>query len=398
MRILMVLAGEFPPDIRVENEISSLQKAGHEIHLACQTRTGRKEHEKTDGLTIHRKPIPTFIYKSSVGALRFPFYFRFWRKFLNHLISKFKFDAIHIHDLPLASVGSEMAIKAGASFILDLHEHWPSLLEVSTHTKSFLGRILSKHDQWMRYELKMCNLANHIIVISEEFKNRLVGFGVPEEKIHVVSNTLNLDVVSNINHLPKSDHFELFYGGGINRHRGLEIVIDAIPEIIKTIPNFRFKVVGDGNYLGELKRQIEQKGISQHVVFTGYLPFAKLMEQLSSSSVSIIPFMKTDHSEIAVPHKIFQYIYMEVPVLASNCSTITRIINETQAGLVYEWNSKTDFVNKILELYNNYTLWSSKMNKAKELVLKKYTWQVDSRILSEIYNTTLQIGKTNSVA
>ena len=387
MRILMVLASEFPPDIRVENEISALQKAGHEIHLACQTRSGRKVYEVTNGLVIHRKPISTFIYKSGVGALRFSFYFRFWKRFLNELISQVKFDAIHIHDLPLASIGSEMAQKTGASFVLDLHEHWPSLLEVSTHTKSFLGKFLSKHDQWMRYELKMCNLAKSIIVISDEFKQRLVGFGVAKEKIHVVSNTLNLDVVRNINRLPKSDHFELFYGGGINRHRGLEIVIDAIPEIIKTIPNFRFKVVGDGNFLGELKRQIELKGIANHVVFTGYQPFTSLMEQLSSSSVSIIPFLKTNHSEIAVPHKIFQYIYMEVPVLASNCSTITRIINETGAGLVYEWNSKTDFVEKIIELYTNYSYWNSKMPKAKEMVLEKYTWQVDSQVLWEIYNS-----------
>ena len=41
MKILMVLDHEFPPDIRVENEIASLHNAGHEIHVACYTMKGQ---------------------------------------------------------------------------------------------------------------------------------------------------------------------------------------------------------------------------------------------------------------------------------------------------------------------------------------------------------------------
>jgi len=38
MKILMILESEFPPDVRVENEIVALTEAGHEVHLACSTR------------------------------------------------------------------------------------------------------------------------------------------------------------------------------------------------------------------------------------------------------------------------------------------------------------------------------------------------------------------------
>ncbi len=37
MKILMVLDHEFPPDVRVENEIEALLEADHQVHIACYT-------------------------------------------------------------------------------------------------------------------------------------------------------------------------------------------------------------------------------------------------------------------------------------------------------------------------------------------------------------------------
>ena len=111
MKILMLLETEFPPDVRVENEILALTEAGHEVHLACSTRKNRPETEGFGKAIIHRKKISSFIYKSSVGCLKFPFYFHFWRKFIFTLCAKEKFDIIHIHDLPLSKIGVDVKQK-----------------------------------------------------------------------------------------------------------------------------------------------------------------------------------------------------------------------------------------------------------------------------------------------
>ena len=42
MKILMVLEWEFPPDVRVENEMLALTEAGYEVHLACSTRKANR--------------------------------------------------------------------------------------------------------------------------------------------------------------------------------------------------------------------------------------------------------------------------------------------------------------------------------------------------------------------
>ena len=143
MKILMVLDREFPPDERVEKEIRSLTKAGHKIHIACYTKENRIRIEEQENLTIHRKQISSFIYKSSVACLKFPFYFNFWRKYLTGLFTEYSFDAIHIHDLPLAQVGVEFKKKYNIPLIMDLHENWPAMLKMAVHTNTFFGKIFS---------------------------------------------------------------------------------------------------------------------------------------------------------------------------------------------------------------------------------------------------------------
>ena len=196
MKVLMVLESEFPPDVRVENEILALTEAGHEVHLACSTRKNRPEIELFGKAVIHRKTITPFIYKSSVGCLKFPFYFNFWRNFISGLFENEHFDAIHIHDLPLSIIGVEAKNKIKIKLIIDLHENWPALIKLAPHTQTFLGKLLSSNKQWIEYERKMLREADIVITIIEEARDRVIGLGIDRDKICMVSNTINFENLS----------------------------------------------------------------------------------------------------------------------------------------------------------------------------------------------------------
>ena len=105
MRILMLLENEFLRDSRVEKEVQTLFKAGHEIIVAALTSSGLPYEERRGNCIVLRKSISKFINKTSVGALKVPIYFNFWRRYLNDIFEIYKIDAIHIHDLPLCRIG-----------------------------------------------------------------------------------------------------------------------------------------------------------------------------------------------------------------------------------------------------------------------------------------------------
>lgn len=388
MKVLMILDHIFPPDTRVENEISSLAAAGHEVHIACFAQEGKPLVEKTTTCIIHRKKISKFTFKASVGVLKFPFYFNFWRKFVKELFRDNHFDVIHIHDLPLAKIGLEAKKKYGVKYILDLHENWPVLLQLSQHTNTFLGKLLSSNRQWVDYEKVMCRQADEIIVVVDEAKNRIASLGVDKDKIHVVSNTLDLNQFDVIERKGfNKDDFRLLYVGGINYHRGIQYVIDAIAILKERNINVCFDLVGDGRYLENIKQQIKDKHVEDRVIVHGFKKYTQIPEAYENASLAIIPHVKSGHTDNTIPHKIFQYLYAEIPILTSNCDPLERIVNETHSGLSYHYDNPKELAETIENLYKNPEKLNDFIHYGRKAVIEKYNWAVDGAKLTELYRS-----------
>lgn len=383
----MILDHEFPPDIRVENEIQSLNEAGHQVHIACFTKKGKNELEITNNCVIHRKPISEFIHKTSVGALMFPIYFNFWRGFLKIIFQKESFNAIHVHDLPMAQVGYEFAQKHNIKLTLDLHENWPALLRVATHTQSFFGKLLSKNKQWEEYEKKYCQLADNIIVVVDEAKARLESLGIASKKIIVVSNTLNLDGFEIPETKPDNEFITLLYAGGINKHRGLQYVIKGLKHLKGLNKELRVWILGTGSYVENLKILAKDEGVENQVKFEGWKNYQEMQTYFGKSNICLIPHVKNDHTDSTIPHKIFQYMYAGKPMLVSDCAPIKRIIEETDAGLVYSYDKPKEFAQKLEQLLVENKYFSKEFIVANQNRVKdNYNWKKESEILNLIYS------------
>jgi len=386
MKVLMLLDHVFPPDTRVENEIKSLAEAGHEVHIACFHKEGEPLVEITRYCTICRNPISKFMYKASVGVLKFPFYFNYWRSIVDGLFANEKYDVLHVHDLPLAKVGYEAKCKYGVHFVLDLHENWPVLLQLSKHTNTFLGKLLSSNDQWVRYEKEMCGLADKVIVVVDEAKARVCGLGVEPEKVKVVSNTLNLDQFDPIERKEfKTDKFRMLYVGGINYHRGIQYVIQAIYLLKKKGVEVHFDLVGDGSYLGDIRRLINELRVQDNVTVHGFKHYTQICDIYEAANVALIPHVKSGHTDNTIPHKIFQYLYAGIPMIVSNCDPLVRIVNETRGGESYRFDHPEELAEIIARLYSHPEQLNNYILHGRQAVIDKYNWKVDGAKLVGLY-------------
>lgn len=385
MKILMVLESDFPPDTRVENEISALIAAGHEMHIACYSH--KKDFELPVGLpyVIHKTHIPSLVYKASVGALKSGIYFRFWREFLNGLCKNNSFDAIHIHDLPLAKVGYELSRKEGFRFTLDLHENWPALLNISTHTSTFLGKLLSSGKQWARYEKWNVTHADDVVVVVDEAKERIAGLGADPSRIHVVSNTINPEHFDFPQQEREKKYLTLVYGGGVNYHRGIQTVIEAMQYIPEKIPHIRLWIIGPGSYTDTLKALTAELGVEKYVKFFGWMPLKELLKQVSKADVALIPHIKSPHTDSTIPHKLFQYMYAGIPILTSDCAPLERIVTETRTGISYKNQDARSFAEKLFLLLSDTPFREKIPENGQKWVRDKYNWNQDAKTLVKLY-------------
>ena len=385
MKILMVLESEFPPDVRVENEILALTEAGHELHLACSTRKNWPEYEVYGKSIIHRKAITPFIYKSSVGCLKFPFYFNFWRKFIFRLCTEERFDVIHINDLPLSKIGVQVKQKFNLHLVIDLHENWPALIRTASHTQTILGRLLSSNRQWIKYEKEMLPQADRVITIIEEASDRVIGLGIDPEKICMVSNTINFENLSIKNEENTDNGFIIFYGGAINRHRGLQIALRAIKMCALKNMNVKLWIVGDGSYRKELEDLSGNLNIDSQVKFWGQKPFHEMLKLLAESDAAIIPHLRTDNNDASSPNKLYQYMYLNKPIISSDCTSLKRIIIETKTGFIYKNDSPEDLFLLLKKLSSDPEILKEIDGNGRKAVLEKYNWNIDKKRLLGAY-------------
>jgi glycosyltransferase involved in cell wall biosynthesis len=328
----------------------------------------------------------SFIYKSSVGCLKFPYYFRFWRDHIFSLLGKNNYDAIHIHDLPLLKIGAEAKKKYGIRLIIDLHENYPALLKDSVHTTTLAGRILSSNKQWTAYEKRYLPDADLVITVVEEAAARIEKLGIDKSNICIVSNTFDIGN-DRIETFPGSGNdFTLFYGGAINRHRGLQVVLQAIKLLDERKVNIKLMIAGSGSYMNRLRKMISDLGIESNVAFYGFLPFNEMLNLLGKADAGIIPHLRTDNNNASSPNKLYQYMYLKKPVISSDCDSLKRIITSANSGLIYKNDSPSELSSLLEKVKGNKQLLAEMGENGRKAVILKYNWNSDKTRLTDAYS------------
>lgn len=399
MKVLMLLDGPYEGDFRLKKEVDTLIGSGHQVTVICY-RTGEKPLESVDGKLrlLRTNKIVDHKRAGIIDILNSIFFINYEIKNRLSRLNE-KFDVVHVHDLPLANTGLQFARKHGYPCILDLHENYPEALKIwFTWRKNPLVRLKNQlffnYSRWFERERKMVNEFDQIIAVVEEMKERLVEIHQADEsKIAVVSNTEPKDLFLPIETAKQtSQKFQIVYVGGIGPHRGLQIAIEAMMEIVSKHPTAELVIIGSGNSdtISYLKDLVNNSGVEAHVRFTGRLPFEKALEYMRGAGMNIIPHLKNNHTDNTIPHKLFQIMNSEFPLLVSSCNPLRRIVEEHDAGLVFEAGSPSSFAAQIDYAVHHPEELKAKAKNAHDAVQKKgLNWERDAAKLLEVYDELL---------
>lgn len=398
LKIAMILDNEFSGDLRVENEVQALQSAGHEVFVLCLTYGIKPQNEDYHGAKIIRLPISKF-WKKKMNGLNntiFNFYPYWWKKRIVKYCKKLNIDVLHVHDLWLLEGALQANKTLALPIVSDLHENYVHALANYKWSTTFPGNILISEKKWKRCEKKWLNEVDYIIVVIEEAAQRINKQVVSGKDITVVANYVNLTdfkvADESLKHeitLKYEDSFNVTYTGGFDLHRGIENVIRAVPIVMESIPNFKLVLVGAGSNLEDLKNLSATLGVENNVSFEGWQNPEDLPAYIAAADAGIIPHMKTEHTDNTIPHKLFQYMLLEKPVLTSNCDPLVRIVGNTNSGSVFIQSDVNDIAEKIIYIASNTDEAKMMASNGRKAVLNKYNWTATSKSLIQLYNKIL---------
>ncbi len=392
MKILMILEHDYPPDIRVENEITSLAKKGHDVSILCAT--GNKDiatYESDNNIEIIRIYQSKLIYKLSALALLLPFYFIFWKGIIEKYIILYEPDVIHLHDLPLAKVVHNLSKKYKVHYVLDLHENRPEIMKYYSHTQTFLGKILISNKAWQKYQIKYTRRAEKLILVTPEAKDYYIKkYRVSGSKIYVVPNYTNIDklkvtyICFDIMTLYPAT-FVVIYFGDTGLRRGTMTIIRAA-DILRDQKDIHFVIVGDSKEQPILEAEVNKRNLT-NIELTGYLSSDKMMNYLIASDVSLCPFIRNVHHDTTYANKMFQSMYFSKPVIVSDCTAQKKIITKEKAGLVFASDNAVQLATKILILKRRTGLYNKMSSNAAETVRAKYNTDIGNKELLRLYES-----------
>jgi len=274
--------------------------------------------------------------------------------------------------------------------VADLHENYPEALKNYKYTQSFPGKYVISIPKWEISEIEWLKDSDYVVTVIEEGKERYINLGIEADKIHVVQNYVNIDQF-NLNEIDQKiiDEFSNFktltYIGGFDYHRGLEHVIQSIPLIVKSIPDFKLILVGTGANKDELIELSNKLEVNQYVSFEGWQPPSTLSSYLEASNIGLISHLKSKHTDNTIPHKLFQYMLLKRPIISSDCKPLERIIKKEECGLVYKSNDENQLAEKVIELLSNDEMQNKMGLKGYDAVIKTYNWKAASKNLINIY-------------
>lgn len=398
IKIGMLLDVEFPPDLRVENEMRSLAAAGYDVHLLCYDFSGTKPPTEIfdENIAVHRFQISkNFHNKFNVVALSFPIYFHFWTKQAAKFVEQQNIDVIHVHDLRLAEVGRRIKNKFNIPYVLDLHENYPAALKVYAFSNTLLGRLLVSIKQWERCEQRQVGFATFIVSVIEEMKERILSLSVSDDRIFVVPNYINMDSFDvktiPVNLKKNTDEISLIYSGGFDLHRGLETLLEAMKIIQTQQANIRLHLVG----AGRTEVSLREKAGSEHihnVEFYGWQKERAIPSFIVKCDIGVIPHLKNEQTDFTIPHKLFHYMYKRKPVLVSDCAPLKRIVKKSNAGLVFQSGNAEDLADKIMQLAQNSEQRKLFGENGHNAIMREFNWEKSAEQLIQLYQR-IESGK-----
>jgi glycosyltransferase involved in cell wall biosynthesis len=392
----MVVFSLYPADPRPRRAAEALLKEGMRVDLICEGDAKSPKRETLDGLEIIRIPIQhrrggilsyayqycAFILMSAVVLA--------WRSLRG------RYDLVYVHNMPDILVLSALVPKLfGARVILDQHDPMPELMRTifNLEETSFGVRVIRRLERWS------FAYADLVITVNVACKRIFSGRSCRAGKIGVVMNSPDGEIfpyraARSYPLRTPGQPFVIMYHGSLVERNGLDLAVDALERIHKTIPAAELRVYGRSTpYLERVMEKARNQGLGNHVRYLGPKRLEELVHEIESCDVGIIPNHRNTFTEINTPTRIFEYLALGKPVIAPRTLGIQDYFTP-DALLFFESGNSKELAEKIEYAAFHATEVTAIAERGQQVYLV-HSWQQEKETLLSLVAGLLEKDKSN---
>lgn len=339
-------------EVHTHDLCRKLVQRGYDVVLACRTRGALHEKCLATGLRCIDLPFRGILDLSS--AYRLAAYCR------AHGVT-----ILHAH--------------VGRDYVTAL---WVSLLYPSV--KIVLTRhVIFPFGNSMVHRL-LIKRTERIIAVSSAVKSVLLSNGqIPEQKIRIIHNGIDLDVYGN-----RDPHYTRFAGctigmiGQIAPNKGQEVLIRSVPAVVAAFPRARFIIAGssfkDHDYASGLVRLCRDLDVAGNVEFQGYSDdVAGLMNRLRILTLC--------SEKEAFGLVVVEAMACGTPVITADCGGVADIVEDGENGLIVPPGNPRQLAEAIIRLLSDTDLCRYLAENGRKTVRARFDLETMATATAELY-------------
>ncbi|MCG8515401.1 MAG: glycosyltransferase family 4 protein [Halanaerobiales bacterium] len=386
MKILM-FSWEYPPlsygglARHVQDLSEALVSQGHQIFVITQGDGKLPREEVVSGVKIYRSnPL-------QISAINFVEHilhlnFLLLEKAINIIDRLGDFDLIHGHDWLVFWVCRVLKHALTKPLLYTIHA-------------TEFGRNQGIYNEIQRYindlEWYATFEAWRVIVCSNFMKQEVKNlFQLPDDKVLEIANGVNEENYradyskAFRQNYASPDEQIILYVGRIVREKGIQVLIQSIPEILQRNPASKFVIAGKGPYLDSLKAQADYLGISNRVYFTGFISDEERNKLYRCADLAVFPSLYEPFGIVAL-----EAMATMTPVIVSAVGGLVEFVEDGENGLTVPPNDSSRLAQAILQLLNEQNTARRLANNGYRLVKEKYSWKQIARKTVKVYQEVL---------
>jgi glycogen synthase len=289
-------------------------------------------------------------------------------------------DIIHAHSPVLNALPAiKVARKLGIPVVYEIRAFWEDA--AVDHGSTQEGSL--RYRATRRLETRAIQKVDHVFTICEGLRADIVARGIPAGKVTVIPNAVNVESFQLAS--PPDPRLQEKWGltdktvvgfiGSFYAYEGLDLLLDALPELVRQRPDVRVLLVGGGPQEANLRQQAERLGLGDYVIFTGRVPHKEVSRYYDLINVLAYPRHPMRLTELVTPLKPLEAMAQGQLFVASDVGGHKELIEHNKTGILFQAGDCNALTEALLTLLNEHQRWPELKANGRHFVESVRNWR-----------------------
>jgi glycosyltransferase involved in cell wall biosynthesis len=172
----------------------------------------------------------------------------------------------------------------------------------------------------------------------------------------------------------------IFFVGRMVREKGVQVLIDAMPKVRANYTNAKLIVVGGGNR-AHLVEQAAAVGLSEQILFTGFVPDEDLLKIFQVIDIACFPSLYEPFGIVAL-----EAMAANVPVVVSDAGGLPEVVKHGVTGITTYAGNPNSLADGLLTILKDPAAGRVMAQAAYQDVLTIFNWDVIAAQTRAVYD------------